>query len=274
LLLVVAAATTFSPIYMDAQSSSTNDNASQLVSNSSQSFTHSFHPQTSFSLGTFGQFTPTRIDSRSVPDVYGVNGVPQMYFSTSGASPTAGVLGTFRQQFRPWLGYSVNMAYTRLTERFTEHSNITDPYSNTDYDVKVNSDMYELSLSYIAGKQLTPHMSGFAEAGAGVLAFLPVVPASVVSTPNNSFENQLYFANVAFAPETVAGGGALAPCELVRDPGRVSRAHLHQHGFPTYIAQSDDAQQRTHRLAHLQLRPQVIRSNRDCRPTICSGFAR
>jgi hypothetical protein len=99
------------------------------------------------------------------------------------------------------------MGYTRLTERFTEYSNITDPYSNTDYDVKVNSDIYELSLSYIAGKQLTPHMSGFAEAGAGVLAFLPVVPASVVSTPNNSFENQLYFANVAFAPETVAGVG-------------------------------------------------------------------
>jgi hypothetical protein len=205
--LLVAAATTFSPIRLDAQSSSTNDIAPQPSSNQSTVVRNFFHPQTSFSLGTFGQVTPTRIDSRTVPGVIPTYGVEQTYFLTSGASPTAGVLGTFRQQFRPWLGYSVNMGYTRLTERFTQYSNISNPYSEDSYDVKVNTDMYELSLSYTASKQLTPRMSGFAEAGAGALAFLPVVPHSAVSAPNNSFQNQFYFANVAFAPETVGGLG-------------------------------------------------------------------
>jgi len=204
--LLVAAATTFSPIHMDAQSAPTNDNAPP-ASNQVTSFKNFFHPQTSFSLGTFGQFTPTRIESRTSPGVIAVYGAPQTYFFTSGASPTVGVLGTFRQQFRPWLGYSVNMGYTLLTERFTQYSNFSGPYSDTNYDVKVNSNMYELSLSYTASKQLTPRMSGFVEAGAGALAFLPAIPRSVVPSPYSSFQNQLYFANVAFAPETLAGLG-------------------------------------------------------------------
>lgn len=201
-LLLVAAASTL-PTFVQAQSSLNKSNdTSQQSSNRSTDFKNFFHPQTSFSLGTFGQFTPTRIESD--PEY----GEPQyVNFRTSGASPTVGVLGTFRQQFRPWFGYSVNMGYTRLTERFTQYSNISYPYSDTNYDVKVNTNVYELSLSYTASRQLTPRMSGFVEAGAGALAFLPAAPGSLVSTPFISFQNQFYFANVAFAPETVGGLG-------------------------------------------------------------------
>jgi len=197
--LLLVAATTLSPIHMDAQSSSNDVDTPQQTSNPT-AFRNFFHPQTSFSLGTFGQFTPTRIESNAE------FGEPQyVNFLTSGASPTVGVLGTFRQQFRPWLGYSVNMGYTRVTERFTQYSNF--PNTFNDYDVKVNTNMYELSLSYTASKQLTPRMSGFAEAGAGALAFLPAIPRSVLPSPYSSFQNQFYFANVAFAPETVGGLG-------------------------------------------------------------------
>lgn len=195
---LLAAAATLTPIHTQAQNSVSNNIDVPQPTQSTSSFTnfsHSFRPQTSFSLGTFGQFTPTRVQSN----------VPQGNFVTSGASPTAGVLGTFRQQFRPWFGYSINMGYTRATERFTEYGNT--PNTNNDYDVKVHSNMYELSLSYVASKQITPRMSGFVEAGAGVLAFLPVVPASRDAVYYVGLQNALYFANVNFVPETVGGLG-------------------------------------------------------------------
>lgn len=205
---LLVAATTLSPVHLQAQSSLGTNNDTpqpQQSSNRSANFKNFFHPQTSISLGTFGQFTPTRIQSTPQYGVYPINGVTPTNFSTSGASPSAGVLGTFRQQFRPWFGYSVNMGYTRVTERFTQYSNTS--LTENDYDVKLNSNMYELSLSYVASKRLTRHMSGFAEAGAGVLAFLPVVPASRVSNYYEGLQNSLYFANTQFVPETVGGLG-------------------------------------------------------------------
>lgn len=195
--LLLAAAATLLPLPLQAQNAVSNTDAPQPVQSSSSfaTFFRTLHPQTSISLGTFGQFTPTRIQSNAQLG----------NLVTSGASPTAGVLGTFRQQFRPWLGYSINMGYTRVTERFTQYSNT--PYTYNDYDVKVHSNMYELSLSYVASKQLTSRMSGFAEAGAGVLTFLPVVPASRESVYYEGLQNSLYFANVNFVPETVGGLG-------------------------------------------------------------------
>ena len=194
---LLVAATTLSPVHLQAQSSlgSNSDTPQpQQSSNRSANFKNFFHPQTSISLGTFAQLTPTRID-----------GTATSLFTTNGISPTPGIIGTFRQQFRPWFGYSVNMGYTRVTERFTQYSNTS--LTENDYDVKLNSNMYELSLSYVASKRLTRHMSGFAEAGAGVLAFLPVVPASRVSNYYEGLQNSLYFANTQFVPETVGGLG-------------------------------------------------------------------
>src|ERR1700761_6579130 len=102
--LLLAAAATLLPLPLQAQNAVSNTYAPQPVQSSSSfaTFFHTLHPQTSISLGTFGQFTPTRIQSNAQLG----------NLVTSGASPTAGVLGTFRQQFRPWLGYSINMGYT------------------------------------------------------------------------------------------------------------------------------------------------------------------
>jgi opacity protein-like surface antigen len=117
------------------------------------------HPETSISLGTFAQLTATRIVT-----------TPQA-FTTESMSPSAGVLGTVRQSFSPWLGYSVNMGYTRASERGTLNAGYKS--SNTDNNFTIPANIYELSLSYLAEEHVTPRLSAFADVGAGMLAFQP-----------------------------------------------------------------------------------------------------
>ena len=117
------------------------------------------HPETSVSLGAFAQLTATRI----VDAPYN--------FTTASMSPSAGVLGTVRQSFSPWLGYSLNMGYTRATERATDNASLGPLYAVNNLSIPAN--IYELSLSYLAEKHVTPRLSGFVYVGAGMLAFLP-----------------------------------------------------------------------------------------------------
>jgi hypothetical protein len=115
---------------------------------------------TSFSLGVFPQLTATRVVNFNSGD-----------FDTQSLSPSAGVLGTFRQQFRPWLGYSVNMGFTRGTIHFTQDAGHGS--ANTADNFYIANDIYELSLSWVAEKRITPKLSGFADVGAGMVSFLP-----------------------------------------------------------------------------------------------------
>lgn len=121
-------------------------------------------PETSISLGGFGQFTKSLIYSSSSST--GVENI----------TSSAGVLGTFRQSFRPWLGYSVNMGYTRVDAQAFSTSYFAYPGgaipSSSHFHIPAHS--YELSLSHIAQAHLGPKLTGFTEIGAGMLAFLPV----------------------------------------------------------------------------------------------------
>ena len=113
---------------------------------------------TSLSLGAFPQLTATRIVS-----------TPQN-FNTVSSSPSAGVFGTFRQTFNPWLGYSINAGYTRASERSTDNAGFETPIPS---NFTIPANVYEFSLAYVAEKQLNHRLSVFATVGAGVLAFLP-----------------------------------------------------------------------------------------------------
>lgn len=116
--------------------------------------------ETSISLGAFSQLSATRI----------VNSTPD--FATESMSPSAGVLGTVRQSFKPLLGYSVNMGYTRASEHVTDNAGFNSSGTYSNFAIPAN--MYELSLSYLAQKHLNSKLTGFADIGAGMLAFLPV----------------------------------------------------------------------------------------------------
>lgn len=118
--------------------------------------------ETSISLGAFAQLTTAR--SKDIP-----------YNATivQGTAPSAGVLGTFRQTFSPWLGYSVNLGYSRLSEHYRGYTVSTDSgqYVN---GFNVSTNVYESSLTFLAHTRVNHHYSIFADAGPGILTFLPV----------------------------------------------------------------------------------------------------
>ncbi|MGA7157927.1 MAG: hypothetical protein WBY53_13820 [Acidobacteriaceae bacterium] len=114
------------------------------------------HTDTSISLGIFPQLTIDR-----TAELTG--------FSEQGTAPSTGTLGTFRQTFNSWLGYSVNLGYARVSEQYRNQPNYSGP-SN----FNINSNMYESSLTYVAHTSVNKRISLFADLGPGLLTFLPV----------------------------------------------------------------------------------------------------
>ncbi len=118
------------------------------------------HPiETSVSLGAAAQLTATRVTQP---------------LGSQSFDPSVCVLGSVRQSFRPWLGYSANFGYTRTTE---ENGSLSYFASR----LAIPSNVYELSLAYMIQKHITPRLTGFADLGAGVLTFLPVHRGSTAS---------------------------------------------------------------------------------------------
>lgn len=140
-----------------------------------KSFTGSFD----LSLGVFGQLTPTRAPIHSLQ---GSDGFSQV---TQGTSASAGVLGTFHQAIRPWIGYNVNAGYTRFEEMYSSgfsYSSPTDPltgqppYSYTSFTRgNIPTNMYELTVAYAVEGPKTRRFSTSAQVGGGGLFFLPTM---------------------------------------------------------------------------------------------------
>jgi len=145
--------------------------------------------ETTISAGVTGQFTATRITENSTALI------------TQSLSPSAGFLATFRQSFTPWLGYSVNLGYTRATYHYTAAAPAAS--AGTTAETYIPNNMYETSVSYIAQKHLTPSLTLFGEAGAGAIAFAARY-YDVRSSPRNF---SLTFRNNTFRPEGIAGFG-------------------------------------------------------------------
>jgi hypothetical protein len=115
------------------------------------------HPDTSISLGLFPQLTIDRTSDS--------NG-----FTQQGTAPSTGTLGTFRQTFRAWLGYSVNLGYSRVSEQYRNPGALY--YGLGEFNVDAN--MYESSITYIAHTPVNKRLSLFSDLGPGLLTFLPV----------------------------------------------------------------------------------------------------
>ncbi len=114
---------------------------------------------TSIALGIFPQFTIDRSQ------------VDPGQFHLQATAPSAGVLGTFSQTFRPWLGYSVHLGYSRVSENY-RNSGDAAFYDRNNFNIDTN--MYESSISYVARTPVNRHFSLFGSAGFGILTFLPV----------------------------------------------------------------------------------------------------
>ncbi len=138
--------------------------------------------ETSLSVGSMAQLTATRIQDTSTS------------LTTESFAPSAGVFATFRQSFKPWLGYSVNLGYTHPTYRYT----VSAPASSASTTSKafLTAHMYEISVSYIAQKHLTKQFALFGEAGGGTVAFAAKNNGGYLPNRSN-----------AFRPEGIAGFG-------------------------------------------------------------------
>lgn len=136
-----------------------------------------FPPHTDISLGVFGQITPSRVPV-AVNDLISGTAITQ---TTQGTSRSAGVLGTFHQSFAPWLGYNVNLGYSRLNENYSEGAvyipaETAPPGSHqTDHFLhgSIETNMYELTAAYAVQGPRSNRFSTLAQLGGGTLAFLP-----------------------------------------------------------------------------------------------------
>jgi len=146
-------------------------------------------PDTSISLGISSQLTIDRTQY-----TFG--------FTMQGTAPSAGTLGAFRQTFSPWLGYSVNLGYSRISERYLSPY----LYNYNSNQFHTDSNMYESTISYVAHARLNKRVSLFGNIGPGLLTFLPVHRGAdaINYVPGNSI---FLVPGVQFRPVGVAGTG-------------------------------------------------------------------
>jgi hypothetical protein len=143
-----------------------------------------FIPSTDISLGVFGQLTPSRTPVATNTLATGTTIIQ----TTQGTSPSAGVLGTFHQSLRPWLGYNVNLGYSRFSENYSRGAEYLPvinqggqvppppPQNNPSSSFaqgSIGTNMYELTVAYAVQGPKTKLFSTFAQLGGGGLFFLP-----------------------------------------------------------------------------------------------------
>lgn len=152
------------------------------------------HADTSISLGAFSQLTTGR--SQDIP--YNTTIVQD-------TAPSAGFLGTFRQTFSPWLGYSVNLGYARVSEHYRgydigiNNNNYVDGFN-------VSTNVYESSITYVAHTRVNKRYSIFGDVGPGLSTFLPIHrgPDAASFVP---FQYPFLVPNVQVRPTGVFGAG-------------------------------------------------------------------
>lgn len=130
------------------------------------------------SVGIFGQLTQARTPITSQQFS---NGLFTMQASQS-ASPSAGVLGTFHQQFTRWWGYNVNIGYTRFAENysygtvFTPSATSIAPTS-TFTRGSIGTSVVETTVAMAVQGPRSRCFSTFAQFGGGGLFFVPFTHA-------------------------------------------------------------------------------------------------
>jgi opacity protein-like surface antigen len=134
-----------------------------------------FTPHIDFSLGVFGQLTPARTPTTSTTELVGIESTQ----TTQGSSPSAGVLGVFHQSIKQWLGYNVNLGYSRFSENysrdqaFVPNPTTTFPPFSRFSQGSIGTNMYETTVAYSVQGPQTKQFSTFAQVGGGGLWFLP-----------------------------------------------------------------------------------------------------
>jgi opacity protein-like surface antigen len=152
-----------------------------------------FEPSIDLSLGVYGQQTYARTVSST--DVFALSGT-RLTQVTQETSPSAGVLATFHQSFRPWLGYNINIGYSRFSENYSNgmefipNSTSKLPPSSSFIKGSLDTNMYEVTVASVIEGPRTRRFSTFAQVGGGGLFFKPLynkIGASEETRPASLF---------------------------------------------------------------------------------------
>jgi opacity protein-like surface antigen len=171
----VAPATTINPTIATTESSSPQSTNPTSAPSTSPTQLTKLHPPTirhphttDITLAIFADLTATG----SSASTSGTGTSPITQSNSQTASPAVGALAAFHQQFRPWLGYRVTATYFHPT---FEYTNITSTSSNTSSSGLglVNTQVYELSGTYVVQGPHRRRLTTSTEAGASLLDFHP-----------------------------------------------------------------------------------------------------
>ncbi len=137
-----------------------------------------------FSVGIYAQLLATRTTDTNQVGTMGNLFQEQ----TQGTSPSAGVFGTFHQQFSGWLGYDVNFGYTQTDEEHSVGTILTVdglPTSATFAKSANRMNVYEFSVGYVVKAPTSSHrIQTFAEGGPGEMIYQPVAPPNGLAYNN------------------------------------------------------------------------------------------
>jgi opacity protein-like surface antigen len=133
-----------------------------------------------YSFGVFGQLTtarqPVTVQNYSSGTQIAGTVTNQL---TQGASPSAGVLGTFHQALTSRFGYNVNAGYTRFSENYSDGIS-ANPASGSSGQSSaqfvrgtIDTNMVELTVASVIEGPRTKRFSTFAQFGGGGLFFTP-----------------------------------------------------------------------------------------------------
>ena len=146
-----------------------------------------FTPTMDLSAGIFGQLTEARTPTTTSTQLG--NSFVFVKQQTQTYSPSAGVLGTFHQSFKPWLGYNVNVGYTRFSDNYSSAAGAVSkgPYDdNVAYSQgSTGTNMYELTIGYVVEGPRNRRFRTFGQLGGGGLFFVPTgkTPANQQTRP-------------------------------------------------------------------------------------------
>jgi opacity protein-like surface antigen len=133
-------------------------------------------PGIDISLGVYSQQTTMRMPTSTY--IFGYPGSPtgvEYTQTTQGTAPSAGVLATFHQSFSPWLGYNINIGYSRFTAHYSNAFRfVPNPSYSSFVRGSVRTNMTETTVGSVIEGPHTKRFSTFAQIGGGGLFFNPI----------------------------------------------------------------------------------------------------
>jgi hypothetical protein len=115
-----------------------------------------------------------------VAGFYQVTGAADGNFIRDDTTESGGALVSFRQPWRPWAGYEVNVGYTKFYESYNKNV------------VKVENNVTDFSVSYLLQSPAYYGVQAYVALGGGIIVFSPIAGTITnLNAPGTSLPSQL-----------------------------------------------------------------------------------